>query len=89
MAAYRMNGMAFNFFDAALIISSAGICSMLGAHSGLYGLVIQEPDTSELLVFGKVILLIWSSEPLLPGSSFMLSGILPGQHVRPDRDYQA
>ncbi len=63
MAAYRMNGMAFNFFDAALIISSAGmfyagaLWFVLLVITG--ALILRAPDFREITVTVAGALLPW------------------------------
>lgn len=63
MAAYRMNGMAFNFFDAALIISSAGmfyagaLWFVLLVLTG--ALILRSPDFREITVTVAGALLPW------------------------------
>ena len=63
MAAYRMNGMAFNFFDAALIISSAGMF-----YAGAFwfvllvitgALILRAPDFREIIITIAGALLPW------------------------------
>jgi len=64
MAAYRLNGIAFNFFDAALIISSAG---MLYAGALWFvllvitgALILRTPDFREITVTVAGALLPWT-----------------------------
>ena len=63
MAAYRMNGMTFNFFDAALIISSAGmfyagaLWFVLLVLTG--ALILRTPDFREITVTVAGALLPW------------------------------
>jgi len=63
MAAYRMNGMAFNFFDAALIISSAGmfyagaLWFVLLVITG--ALILRAPDFREIIITIAGALLPW------------------------------
>jgi len=63
MAAYRMNGMAFNFFDAALIISCAGmfyagaLWFVLLVLAG--ALILRTPDFREITVTVAGALLPW------------------------------
>ena len=63
MAAYRMNSMAFNFFDAALIISSAGMF-----YAGAFwfvllvitgALILRAPDFREIIITIAGALLPW------------------------------
>ncbi len=63
MEAYRINGMTFNFFDAALIISSAGmfyagaLWFVLLVLSG--ALILRTPDVREITVTVAGALLPW------------------------------
>ncbi len=63
MAAYRMNGMAFNFFDAAVLISSAGmfyagsVWFVLLVFTG--ALILRSPDFREITVTLAGALLPW------------------------------
>ena len=63
MAAYRMNGMAFSFFDAALLISSAGmfyagaIWFVLLVLTG--ALILRAPDFREITITVAGALLPW------------------------------
>ena len=63
MAAYRLNGMVFNFFDAALIISSAGmfyagaLWFVLLVITG--ALILRAPDFREIIVTLAGALLPW------------------------------
>jgi hypothetical protein len=63
MTAYRLNGMAFNFFDAALLISSAGLLyagSMWFVLLVLIGaLVLRAPDFREITITVAGALLPW------------------------------
>ena len=63
MAAYRMNSMAFNFFDAALIISSAGMFYAGGFWFVLLvitgALILRAPDFREIIITIAGALLPW------------------------------
>jgi hypothetical protein len=63
VSSYRLNGMSFNFFDAALMISSAGL---LYAGSVWFiivvfigALVLRSPDARELTLALSGALLPW------------------------------
>jgi len=63
MDAYRINGMAFNFFDAALLISSAGMFyagSLWFVLLVLTGtLILRSPDFREIIITVAGALLPW------------------------------
>ena len=79
ISSYRLNGMSFNFFDAALMISSAGLLYAgsvwLLVVVFIGALVLRSPDARELILALAGALLPW----IVMYAVWYVSGASPGE----------